>query len=82
MAGATRPAIPEHRCLSLVGDAHRTQLSRPNAGLRHDVLHDGQLRLPDLAGIVLHPAWAGKILSELALSGCHGLTRMVKHHRP
>ena len=61
-------AIPDHRGLALVGDADGGDVARPQLRASERLGRHGDLRRPDLAGIVLDPAGLGKDLPELALA--------------
>jgi hypothetical protein len=65
----------------LVGQPDCTQLRRRNTRFAHGFLHDGQLGLPNLVGIVLNPARLWKVLFKLALCDGHRLAGSVEHHR-
>ena len=61
-------AIPHDRRLALVGDADGGDVSRPQVRPPERLGRHGDLRRPDLAGIVLDPARARKDLRKLPLS--------------
>src|SRR4030095_15239102 len=61
------PAIPHDCRFALVRDADCRDVARANAGAGEHLDGDAGLRRPDLERVVLHPAWLGKDLSELAL---------------
>jgi hypothetical protein len=60
-------APPHHRGLALVGDADGRDVGRPQPGRGQRLARHGELRRPDLLGVVLHPAGLRKVLGELAL---------------
>ena len=82
--GLAGDAVPQHRGLALVGDADRDggraritvahqRGGRPRqAGPGH-----GQLRLPDVLGVVLDPARTGEQLGELLLGDGDDLPGMI-----
>jgi hypothetical protein len=60
-------AVPDHRRLALVGDAQRGNVLRRDTGRGQGLARGGELALPDLDGVVLHPAGMGVQLPGLAL---------------
>lgn len=71
--------IPQHRRLTLVGNANRNNL----IGLALDfladhLLRDGQLSGPDFSGIMLNPTGLWKILGKIALGYRCYVARPVK----
>ncbi len=77
--GLQRLAIPDHRRLALVGDAHRGEVVCLEPGVAESLGGDADLRRPDLQGVVLHPAGAGVVLLELLLGDCLDLALPVEH---
>ena len=70
--GRAGGAVPQHRRLALVGDAHGGHVARADAGLGEHFVHHARLRRPDLAGVVLDPAGLWKVLAEFLLrDGAH-----------
>ena len=64
-------APPQHGGLALVGDADGGDVGRREPRPHQRLLRHGELRGPDLVGVVLHPAWLRKVLGELALRHRH-----------
>ena len=54
--GLAVPLIPDDSRFALVRDADALDVLRPRADLSHGFLRNAQLRIPNLYGIVLHPA--------------------------
>ena len=61
-------AIPHDRRLPLVGDADGRDVARPELRAAERLGRHGDLRRPDLAGVVLNPARPGEDLLELLLA--------------
>ena len=61
-------AIPHDGRLALVGDADRGDVSRPKMRAPERLGRHRDLRRPDLAGVVLHPARLREDLLKLALA--------------
>ena len=60
--------IPDDGRFTLVGDANRGDVARPQARAAERLRHHGYLRRPDFVGIVLDPAGLGKDLREFLLA--------------
>ncbi|CAM5460409.1 hypothetical protein SCALM49S_04641 [Streptomyces californicus] len=67
VVGPPVAAVPHHRGLPLVGDPDGRQIGRGQTAVPQRVLHDRVGALPDLHGIVLHPAGPGQDLLVLQL---------------
>ena len=65
--GTSGLAVPDDRGLALVGDADGGDVPRPQVRAPQRLDGDGDLRRPDLVGIVLDPARLRKDLLELPL---------------
>jgi hypothetical protein len=61
---STRGAIPHKRRLSLICDPDARDL---DIALEH-LTSGSELTLPELFGVMLHPAWLAIVLRELCLS--------------
>jgi hypothetical protein len=72
--GARRRPVPGHDRLPLVGDA---QGGHRLVELGHELVGDGDDRVPDLLGVVLHPAGPGKVLGELLVAVAERRARLV-----
>ena len=70
--------VPQHRGLALVGDADGRHRSRGNTGLGEGLARRGQLRLPDLLGVMFHPARLREDLAELALRHGHHAALVIE----
>jgi len=68
LAGA---AVPHHGGLALVGDADGADVAAGQAGRRQRLARGGELRVPDLARVVLDPTGLGVDLAEFALRHRH-----------
>ena len=75
-------AIPEHRGLTLVGDADRRQVAGPKPFLLHGRFDHFFGPPPDLAGVVLHPSGLRKDLLVFFLGYRDNPPRAVKHDEP
>jgi hypothetical protein len=53
---APRGAFPDHGGLALVGNPHRDDLRGSRAGTIQQQARGIELRIPDLIGVLLHPA--------------------------
>ena len=77
MEGSTRPSVPGHHGLALVGDAdgprHPTVVGQPTGHLRQGGAHAG----PDLGGVVFHPAGSGIVLGQLPVGHVDDLGPVV-----
>jgi hypothetical protein len=80
--GLPRGAVPHHGGFPLVGDTDRRDAGRLHPLLRQHLLHDLILGLPNLRGIVLHPARAWKYLPKRALRHGRHLPGTVKQDGP
>jgi hypothetical protein len=60
-------AIPQHGRFSLIGDADCGDLVRGDAMVAQHGARDGQLRFPDLGGVVLDPSGLRVVLGKLLL---------------
>ena len=60
-------AVPQHRGLALIGNADARELVGCDAGVIDCLPAAAQGGLPDLFGVVFHPAVMGKMLGELML---------------
>src|SRR5436190_2697520 len=56
MNGHACPPIPQNRSFPLVGDAEGCDVPRPQPGLLQRTLRDAQLSVPNLRGVMFHPA--------------------------
>jgi hypothetical protein len=65
--GPAGPAIPDHHGLALVGDSERGDVPGAETGPGESFAGGGELRLPDLIRVVLHPSGPGKDLLKLPL---------------
>ncbi|HMO96388.1 MAG TPA: hypothetical protein PKD27_09705, partial [Tepidiformaceae bacterium] len=61
-------AVPHDEGLALVGDSDGGQVRSAEPGLREGDAHGLERALPDLFGVVLHPAGLGVVLAELLLA--------------
>jgi hypothetical protein len=66
--GLAGGAIPKHRGLALVGDAHGGNVGGPCAGAQHDLRNRRELRAQDFARIVFDPARPREVLREFVLA--------------
>src|SRR6185436_1358313 len=73
--------VPEHRRLTLVGDADRLHVARGGARLLQAVLRDLQLARPDGFGVVLDVARLRIDLRELLLRGRDGRAVVAEQDR-
>ena len=73
-------AIPQHGGFPLVGDANGRQLPGFQMGIAQGLLTQRQGIVPDLHGIVFHPAVMGKMLAELFLRLTAGPATAVEHN--
>jgi hypothetical protein len=65
----------------LIGDPNGRHVGRVQFKLGEDLDRDIELRLPDLAGVVLDPAWLRVVLLELALSDADDRAGVVEDDR-
>ena len=71
-------AVPQHGGFALVGDADGMELAGGDAGVVQHLMRHGELRLPDLVGIVLDMAGVWIILAEFPLGQPHHVAEMVE----
>ena len=74
-------AVPQHRGLTLVGDADSVNIARLQTRFLEHIQRHRVLRAPDLAGVVLDPSGMWKVLPELLLRYSRHLTGTVKNYR-
>jgi hypothetical protein len=72
-------AVPQHDGLALVGDADPRQCVDAGPRVRGGDFRDAAGHVPDLGGVVLHPAGAGEVLRELAVRTPAHLPVAVDH---
>lgn len=75
-------AVPDDRRLPLVGDPDSGDLVGLDLGLDHHVGHHRLNAIPDLRGVVLHPARLREVLGELLLAHPHLVAIVVEDDRP
>ncbi|CCH68579.1 hypothetical protein BN10_1070019 [Phycicoccus elongatus Lp2] len=80
--GAAGAGVPHDGRLALVGDADGGQVDRLKAGGGQGRADDGLGALPDLQGVVLHPAGARQDLLVLELVTTHLAPVVVEDHEP
>ena len=78
----TGVAVPDDRRLPLIGDPDGGDLVRLDLGLDHHVRHHRLDAIPDLRGVVLHPARLREVLGELLLTHPHLIAIVVEDDRP
>ena len=78
----SRPAIPQHGRLPLVGDSERTQVSSRKLGLLQRHADDRQHVPPDLLRVVLHPTGSREVLAMLLLRHRHDPCPVVEDEAP
>ena len=74
--------VPRQRGFPLVGQAQGDQVGGAQAGCVQALFDDGAGPLPDLGGVVLHPAGPGHDLRVLQLVPGHFGAGMVEDHEP
>ena len=74
-------AIPDDGGLALVGDSDGGDVSRADICLRECLRRHTRLSGPDVARVVLHPAWFGENLSELLLRDGDDGTGVIEDDR-
>ena len=74
--------VPRQRGFPLVGQAQGGQVGGAQAGRVQALFDDGAGALPDLGGVVLHPAGPGHDLRVLQLVPGHFGAGMVEDHEP
>ena len=81
MAGPSGPpcAVPGHGGLALVGDAQRGHRRPRPREPTADLGQGGPHGVPDLVGVVLHPARTGEVLGELAVGEVEHRPALVDH---
>ncbi len=62
-----RRAIPQDRGLPLVGDADRLEFAGRHVRSPQGLTHDAKARVPDLVGLLLHPARLRKLRRDLGV---------------
>ena len=73
-------SVPDDGGLPLVGDAESRDVLRPGADFFHGAATDEELGLPDLVGIVFHPARFWIVLGELPLRNAADLPLLVEEY--
>ena len=66
--------VPDHRGLSLVGDADGGNVSGGSSDVLHGLLCHFQLGRKDLVGVMLHPTGLGEDLGKFLLGHTADLT--------
>jgi hypothetical protein len=69
--GFAAGAVPQHGGFALVGDADGRELRRADPRLGQRLPGHGELGVPDVVGVVLHPAWVREMLRKLLLRHGH-----------
>jgi hypothetical protein len=72
--------VPGDDRLTLIGDADGLEVLALRAGVVYRFLRDGFGDIPDLAGVVLHPAGLREVLFELAVGAAGDLAVLVEDH--
>src|SRR5712664_3349582 len=70
---------PQSSCLPLIGDTDRGNGVRLNSGISERSVDAIERRAPDFVQVVLHPAWLGEILSELAVRRAENTQLGIDH---
>src|SRR4029450_11125171 len=73
-----RGPFPWDLILALVRDADGGERAAVDAGRVERLLRDRARHVPDLAGVVLHPAGAREVLAELAVGAPHWPAGLVE----
>ena len=71
--------VPHADRLALVGHAHGGKLARRHAGVGQRLAGHLAGDLPDLGGVVLHPAGTGEVLGDLAIAAADRLGLLVEY---
>jgi hypothetical protein len=74
-------AVPDERRLALIGNADRRHVGGAQPRARQRFGRDGELRRPDVGGIVLDPARPRKDLSEFLLRDRAHTAAAIEHDR-
>src|SRR5438552_3810726 len=74
-----RRLFPDDGCLTLIRNADRCQIVRCQLSFSQCFGHYFSRSLPDLFGIVLHPAWLRENLFVLLLRDTYDAPRLVEH---
>jgi hypothetical protein len=70
------------RRFTLIGHPQGFYLSRVDACLLEDLLRRGELRVPEISRIVLHPTRLRIVLWKCLTDLMYHLTMAIKEHRP
>src|SRR5688572_24793727 len=79
--GFAARALPQHRGLTLVGEADRGEVLWSRAGLRQRLLDGRELRRPDFPRVMLDPAGLREVLFELALRDGDDVAVVIEQDR-
>ena len=70
--------VPNNHRFTLIGNSNRANIRMANPCTFHGLPCDSKLGFPNFPGIVLHPAWPGKMLGKRGITSSEDATRPVE----